>query len=312
MPDSPVDAHPLVSVVVPTRDRPALLARALTAILGQDYPGEIECVVVFDQCEPDLPSDLVIPANRRVQAITNARTPGLAGGRNTGILASDGGLIAFCDDDDEWLPNKLAAQVAELIASPEHAVATTGIITVTAGQPDRERVLAHREITHQMFLRSRIMEVHSSTLLMRRDVLLEKIGLVDEEIPGSYAEDYEWLLRASGYAPLLVIRAPLVRVDLHPKSFFAEQWQTIAAASRYLLEHHPDLRSESRGAARIYGRLAIAEAALGNRREAWRYAFGSLKRQQLQHRAYVALAITLHLLTADRAVRLANRVGKGI
>jgi glycosyltransferase involved in cell wall biosynthesis len=311
MPASPVDAHPLVSVVIPTRDRPRLLARALDAVLRQDYAGPIEGIVVFDQCEPDLP-ELDVPANRTVVALTNTRTPGLAGNRNTGILASKGELVAFCDDDDEWLPAKLTEQVADLLASPAHKMATTGIITVTAGQPDRVRVLPHREITHRMFLRSRLMEVHSSTLLMRRDALLDEIGLVDEEIPGSYAEDYEFLLRASALAPLLVRQAPLVRVDLHPKSFFAEQWQTIAAASRYLLDRHPDLLTEPKGVARIYGRLAIAEAALGNRRAAWRYAFGSAQRQLVQHRAYVALAISLHLLTADRAVRLANRVGKGI
>lgn len=39
---------PLVSVVMPTRDRPALLDRAAPAGLDQDYPGEIECVVVFE------------------------------------------------------------------------------------------------------------------------------------------------------------------------------------------------------------------------------------------------------------------------
>ena len=46
---------PLVSVVVPTRDRPELLRRAVGAILGQSYKGPIECLVVFDQSDPDLP-----------------------------------------------------------------------------------------------------------------------------------------------------------------------------------------------------------------------------------------------------------------
>ena len=46
--------QPLVSVVVPTRDRPELLRRAVAAILGQTYEGPVECVVVFDQSDPDL------------------------------------------------------------------------------------------------------------------------------------------------------------------------------------------------------------------------------------------------------------------
>ena len=200
---------PMVTVVVPTRDRPEMLARALTTILAQDYAGPMECVVVFDQSSPALPPDLVVPAGRELRAIRNGRTPGLPGARNSGILDSHGELIAFCDDDDEWLPSKLRRQVADLVASPEHFVASTGIITVMQGHP-RERILGLRAVPHEMFLRSRVMEVHSSTLLIRRTALLERVGLIDEAIPGGYAEDHEWLLRATRHAPVLVTEEPLV------------------------------------------------------------------------------------------------------
>jgi GT2 family glycosyltransferase len=43
---------PAVSVVVATRNRPELLLRAVTSILGQSYPGDLECLVVFDQSQP--------------------------------------------------------------------------------------------------------------------------------------------------------------------------------------------------------------------------------------------------------------------
>ena len=71
-------AEPLVSVVVPTRDRPELLRRAVTAILGQTYRGPIECVVVFDQSDPDLPWP-ELPPGRRLVLVRNQRTSGLAG-----------------------------------------------------------------------------------------------------------------------------------------------------------------------------------------------------------------------------------------
>ena len=44
---------PAVTVVIPTRDRPALLRTAVDAVLAQDYPGEVRCVVVHDGTEPD-------------------------------------------------------------------------------------------------------------------------------------------------------------------------------------------------------------------------------------------------------------------
>ncbi|MBM7804164.1 glycosyltransferase involved in cell wall biosynthesis, partial [Geodermatophilus bullaregiensis] len=195
--------QPMVTVVVPTRDRPQMLTRALTSILAQDYPGSMECIVVFDQSTPALPPDLVVPPGRSVRAIPNARTPGLPGARNTGILAGRGELVAFCDDDDEWLPPKLTRQVADLIGSTDHIVASTGIVIEVQGHR-RERVLGLREVPHESFLRSRVMEVHSSTLLIRRSALLDQVGLIDEAIPGGYAEDHEWLLRASRHAPVLV------------------------------------------------------------------------------------------------------------
>lgn len=299
-------ACPPVSVVVPTRDRPQLLARALTAILYQKYAGQVECIVVFDQSMPALPKDLTVPEGRTLRAIRNTRTPGLPGARNAGILAGTADLIAFCDDDDEWLPGKLAEQVPDLVASPDHSVASTGIITVTQGRR-QEWILPLREVPHEMFLASRVMEVHSSTLLIRRSALLGPIGLFDEAIPGGYAEDYDWLLRASRQGPILVTPEPLVQILIHEDSYFARQWENIARAHRYLLQQHPDLAASRRGRARIYGRLALAEAAQGHRRAAVRYALGSLRLQWRQRRAYAAIALSAHLVTPERAMQWNNR-----
>jgi len=74
---------PSVGVVLPTRDRPAQLRAALATVLGQDYPGEVRAVVVYDQSEPDQS----LAGDPRVRVVANTRTPGLAGARNTGIGA---------------------------------------------------------------------------------------------------------------------------------------------------------------------------------------------------------------------------------
>jgi len=301
---------PLVSVVVPTRDRPAQLERAVAAVLGQDYPGEIECVVVFDQSPPELPEGLTIVRGRSLRAVRNRRTPGLAGARNTGITAARGQLIAYCDDDDEWLPGKLSAQVGDLAGESGASVATCGIIAVS-GHRERARVLAQRLVTRDMLLRSRVMEAHSSTLVIRREVF-DRVGLVAEDIPGSYAEDYDWLLRASADAPLLVTQRPLVRICMHPGSYFSGRCATIVEANRYLIRQHPDLAAEPTGMARIYGRLAIAEAGLGHRKRACRYALHSLRLRPNQCRAFVALAISARLVTVDHAIRIANAFGRGL
>ena len=135
---------PSVSALISTRDRPELLDRAIDAIVAQDYPGELEVIVVFDQSDID-PELAGTRQGRTIRTTRNTRVPGLPGGRNSGVAFSSSDVIALCDDDDEWLPGKLRAQIAVLEATPGAAVATTGIVvqygdTATERRPDRHAV----------------------------------------------------------------------------------------------------------------------------------------------------------------------------
>ncbi|HZD37350.1 MAG TPA: glycosyltransferase family 2 protein [Actinomycetes bacterium] len=307
---SPTSQWPGVSVVIPTRDRPELLRRAVRRVLDQDYPGEVECLVVFDQSEPtEVPEPL--PPRRCLRTFGNRRTPGLAGARNTGALAAGGELVAFCDDDDEWLAGKLAAQVELLRAHPGNPVAACGI-QVHYGDRVIERVPPPGPVPLHRFLRSRVMEVHPSTILVRRQALLGAIGLVDEQLPGSYYEDYEWLLRAARVAPVQVVPRALVRVHWHPTSFFSGRWRTIAEAISYLIDKHPELRSDPAGMARLEGQAAFAHAALGERGAARSWAGRALRHNWRERRGYVALAVSARLLRAETVMRLANSMGRGV
>jgi glycosyltransferase involved in cell wall biosynthesis len=303
-------ACPPVSVVVPTRDRPELLRRAVTAILHQTYPGPVECVVVFDQSDPRLPWDDPGPS-RRLRLVRNQRTPGLAGARNTGAAHATGELLAFCDDDDEWLPHKLEHQVRALAAHPDAAAATTGIV-VRYGDRSVTRLAPTPLVTHRQLLQSRMHELHPSTVLVQRRKLLDGIGPVDEQLPGSYAEDYDWLLRAAKLGPVLAVQEPLVVVHWHQSSFFADRWRTIIAALTYLVDKHRELEQEPSGLARIYGQIAFAHAALGERGAARRWARRTLSLDRRERRAYLALAVSLRLVNARTVVRLAHVAGKGI
>jgi glycosyltransferase involved in cell wall biosynthesis len=303
-------AWPRVSVVVPTRDRPELLDEAVRNILHQRYLGHIECIVVFDQTAPRMPS-IDPPSGRSLRTITNARAPGLAGARNTGALVAQNDLIAFCDDDDVWLPDKLRLQVEALRAHPARAVVSCGLF-VRYGRRRTRRLPPSPEITLAQLVRSRVMEVHPSTILVRRSEFLQSIGLVDEAIPGSYAEDYEWLLRAARHAPLVAVRRPLVEIRWHRSSWFDKRWGTISAALTYLLEKHPDLARDPPGYARICGQIAFAHAASGDVPEARRWSARAVSANWHEPRSYLALAVSLGLVRAETVVRMAHSRGKGI
>ena len=301
---------PLVSAVVPTRDRPKLLRRAVEAILGQHYPGEVECIVVFDQSEP-IEIDVELSEGRSLRLVRNQRTPGLAGARNAGAVVARGDLVAFCDDDDEWLPDKLRLQVEALRANPA-AVAVSSGIWVHYGTRQVERVPSQAELTFEQLLRDRVMEVNPCSILVDRTALLERIGLVDEAIPASYGEDYEWLLRATRLAPIPIVPRPLVHIHWHASSFFKGRWQMIVAALTYLLDKYPEFAQEPRGLARIQGQIAFAHAAAGERAQARRMALRTLRHNWRERRAYVALAVSLGLMRPATVLRVAHLMGKGV
>jgi hypothetical protein len=154
------------------------------------------------------------------------------------------------------------------------------------------------------------MEMHSSTLMMERERLLGDIGLIDEDIPGSYGEDSDWILRAVAVGPIVAVRQPLVRVYWQT-SYFSNRWQTMVPALQYQLEKHPELALQPRNISRIYGRLAFAHAALGNKREARSWARRSINLNWRQPRGYLSYLVTAGL--SPRFVqRVANSAGRGV
>ena len=301
---------PAVSVIIATRGRPELLRKAVSAALSQDYAGTVEVLVVFDQVAVDELGDVVVPAGRVLRTLTNVRTPGLAGGRNTGILAAAGELIAFCDDDDEWLGGKLAAQLHTWAAVPDASLVATGIRIESAGGSHVR--LPPARATFADFLDSRITEIHPSTFLLRRSDLLGGIGLVDEDLPASYGEDYDLLLRAARLGPVVSVVEPLVVINWKRTSFFAGRWEGIAAGLSYLLRKFPEFADTPRGTARIAGQVAFAHAALGRRAEARAWAVDAIRNDRRQLRAYAALAIAAHLAPPALLVDLVNRRGRGL
>jgi glycosyltransferase involved in cell wall biosynthesis len=299
---------PSVSVVIPTHDRPELLLRAIRSVLGQDYQGDIECVVVFDQREPTrLPLDG--GRGRVLRVVTNDRTPGLAGARNAGAVAATGELLGFLDDDDEWLPHKLRRQV-QLMQKESAPVVACGLY-VCRGDRQIARNPKPR-VTFRDLLRSRHMALNACTVLVERSRFLTEIGFVDELLPGSYGEDYEWLLRAARTSDIIAVPEPLVRIYWHGSSYFARDWRTIADANLYLLDKHPDFASERVGLARISGQISIALAASGRAGEARRWARKAMHLDPRQTRAYLALLVSTGMLRADTVLRVANTLGRGV
>lgn len=300
-------AWPSVGVVVATRDRPALLERAVRSILGQSYPGAIECVIVFDQ-SPAQSVSAAESASRRMTIVSNTRTPGLAGARNSGILQTKADIIAFCDDDDEWAIEKLTLQVG-LLKSTSAELAACGVRIHSADGAIAR--IPPSLVDLAQLTRKRVTALHPSSVIMWRSTVLE-LGMVDEQIPGSFGEDYDWLLRAARRMPIVSVQQPLVEVYWNRQSFFADRWEVIVSALTYLLGKHPELRADRLGLARIQGQIAFAHAALAHRGTACKEGLRALRNNPLERRAYLALGVASGLVSAATVIRLLNERGHGI
>ena len=301
---------PLVSVIVPTRGRPDLVRASIAGVTGQDYPGNIEIIVVHDQEPPDQRLVSLSAAGRRVAVLANSRTAGLAGARNTGVTAAAGELIAGCDDDDVWHPDKLRLQVARLRADPALLAVGSGLrLCLPAGRtadwPARAEVVSYRKL-----LRSRVKELHSSTLVMRREAF-ERAGRYDEDVPGGFGEDYDWVLRLARAGRVGAVTAPLADISKDAGSWYAGRARGTAAGLEYLLAKHPDITASRRGHARLLGQIALARSMDGDRRAALGQAGRALRRWPASPHGWLALGHIMTGMDPGRLRRLVRRLGRG-
>lgn len=300
---------PSVSAVIPTAGRPELLRRAVEAVVGQDYPGDVECLVVFDGIDVTVP-DVATRPGRVVRGLANDHVRGLAGARNTGAIAAAGDLLAFCDDDDVWMPGKLRRQVTSLAGEPRASAASCWNVVEYDGCSTERR--CESLIFFEDLLRSRVATLHSSTIVVRRAAYLGEIGPVDESIPGGGSEDYEWQLRAARHGPIVVVPEPLVRVLWHAGSRYSKRWDVFVAGLEYILARNPEFGTARRGAARVYGQIAFGYGAQGLRRRALAWARKAVRAHGFEPRAYLACAVALGLVSPDWIVHRLQLRGKGI
>jgi len=92
---------PLVSIIIPTYNRAALLPRAIQSIQKQDVL-EIEIIVIDDGSTDETQSLLHKMNEPRLRCIRFPENKGIGAARFTGVEAARGALIAFLDSDDEW------------------------------------------------------------------------------------------------------------------------------------------------------------------------------------------------------------------
>ena len=135
--------EPLVSVVIPTHQRSHLVARAVQTALKQTL-AEIEVIVVIDGPDEATQRALAQIDDPRLKIVTLASNGGAGVARNTGVNKARAKWVAFLDDDDEWMPQKLEIQLRTAEQSPwRYPIIACRLMT---HRGDKDVVVPHRVI----------------------------------------------------------------------------------------------------------------------------------------------------------------------
>lgn len=163
---------PQVSVVIPTLGRWDFVRRAVRSALMQEDV-EVEVLVMADGPRADAHEGTPGLDDPRVRVIADADARGVAGARNRGFDAAEGGWVAILDDDDVWAPGKLRRQVASAVAAGADFAYTSGLVLTHDLHPRAfEAAPAAADLPAHM-VRTNPIPACSSNLLVRRTLTRE-------------------------------------------------------------------------------------------------------------------------------------------
>ncbi len=213
----PLRRNPLISVIIPTRDRPGMLRDALASVMRQTY-GNWEVILVNDggQDVSAVLASLPAGAASRIASLELRLPQGVARARNSALPVARGEVIAFLDDDDLFLPEHLDALVEGMRGS-----GAAFAYTRSAGVEEQITNGARVEVRRGAPLEYR----YSRSLLLVRNLIptanwgvrrecLERCGGFDDTL--ACAEDWDMLLRLSALVPFHLIPAVTAEIRARP------------------------------------------------------------------------------------------------
>jgi glycosyltransferase involved in cell wall biosynthesis len=206
---------PLVSVVIPTRNRPQIVLRAISSVLRQTYTN-LEVIVVIDGPDPATLESLATVTDPRLRVVALDASVGGSEVRNTGVRASSGKWVAMLDDDDEWREDKIQKQleVAEKAGSPYAMVFSKMKVRFSDKVVVWPRRLprSNERMSDYLFIRKGLSFgegfIQTSSYFISRQMFME----IPFRKGQQKFQDTDWLLRASAHPAAIVevIAEPLV------------------------------------------------------------------------------------------------------
>jgi glycosyltransferase involved in cell wall biosynthesis len=202
---------PKVSIIIPTWNRPDLLPRAIKSVLSQVYQ-DFE-IIIIDDGQKKSAENIVRQFNdSRIRYIRHQEEEGGAAARNTGIKTAKADFIAFLDDDDEWVPEKLDTQM-KLFEKTKDDVGFCFSAVKNILPEGKEKISEVMEgvSDYSRISLTRFKGFLTSSLIVKKNVF-SAVGMFDEYFPSH--QEAELILRIAQKYKGLGINSPLVLMDM--------------------------------------------------------------------------------------------------
>ena len=185
---------PTVSVIITTYNRAHVLGRSIQSVLNQTFQ-DFELIIVDDASTDNTGSLVKRFRSKKIKYIRHQVNQGGSVAPNTGLRLAKGDYIAFQDDDDEWMPEKLERQMKVICAAPPEV----GVVYTKFIQYDRfgDYVPLHKIAKKEGYLFKQLLDecfIQWQTALIKKECF-DKVGLINENI--LFARDWDLLLRIS-------------------------------------------------------------------------------------------------------------------
>jgi teichuronic acid biosynthesis glycosyltransferase TuaG len=241
-----------ISVIVLTYNRAHLVPETIDSILKQTYP-DFELIVVDNFSTDDTEKVVKGYRDRRIRYFKNDNGGVIAVNRNYGINQARGEYIAFCDDDDLWLPDKLEKQLQEFEKDERLGlVCTNAVLFNEAGDLGlfHETGLPEKFFTLDSLVRTN--RIICSSVLIKKGAI-DDVGLFDTSPAIFTGEDLELWLRIARKYNLKYLDLPLIKYRVHSGNIK----KSAAAAIRRNRAVYRSLRDKGVIGRALYRRLCL-------------------------------------------------------
>jgi glycosyltransferase involved in cell wall biosynthesis len=209
--------YPLVSVIITAYNRNIFLRNTLESIQNQTYHN-IEILVIDDgsRQEEALQNKLLCEEYSKCTYYYKANS-GQPDSRNYGIKRARGEFIAFCDDDDLWVLDKLEKQLYVLEQHSNYSIVTGDVEYINDASEKTGKIKSHRKHNHGRIFKALLIKNRTASIvpLMRKEVF-DKVGYFNSNF--TIAEDWEFWLRVSYFYDFFALPDVLGYVRLHNKN----------------------------------------------------------------------------------------------